>query len=325
MPRRVALIISSTRDIHAAAVSAWIGAHTDAEVAILDSADFPERWRLSAELSADGIRCRLASGDWSVGDEALTGVWWRRPRRHAISPSVTDRRARRFCRDEAAAAFQGWLLTLGSRVLNPIGLEYMADRKLYQLHVARRLGLFTPETLVTNDPHAARDFIERMGGRAVFKILTGTTWRFTETRAFEESLSPLLETVALAPVIFQALVEAERHIRATVVDGEVFCCSVRPIHPGARVDWRLDLAAEIEPHDLPQTISDGLAALMRALGLRYGAIDMILQPDGRYAFLEVNTAGQYLFGEIHAGLPITAAVGRALIEGPPAQTVSRPR
>ena len=319
-PRRVALIVAGPQDIHAAAVAAEIVRQGDGEVAVLDSADFPTQWRLSTRFgaNADGMVCEIGRDGWRVEDHELAGVWWRRPNRHRVDSSVRDRRARRFCRDEAAAMFQGWLLSLGRRVLNPIGLEYMADRKAHQLHQACRLGLTTPETLITSDPEAAKAFLARFDGKAVFKVLTGTRWRFTETRRFEADHAALLETLPMAPAIFQELVPADRHIRATLVDGQLFCCTVRPLHPGAQIDWRLDLAAEIEPHVLPEAEAAGLVRLMAALGLRYGAIDLILRPDGAYVFLEVNPSGQFLFAEIHAGLPISAAIARALLDGPPA-------
>ncbi|MEN6440250.1 MAG: hypothetical protein ABFD97_16875, partial [Syntrophobacter sp.] len=55
----------------------------------------------------------------------------------------------------------------------------------------------------------------------------------------------------------------------------------------------------------------------RALGLRFGALDLRLTPDGEYVFLEVNPGGQFLFCEIHAGHPITRALAEALLYGPP--------
>jgi glutathione synthase/RimK-type ligase-like ATP-grasp enzyme len=51
------------------------------------------------------------------------------------------------------------------------------------------------------------------------------------------------------------------------------------------------------------------------LGLCYGAIDMVLTPDGRYVFLEINPNGQYLWIEEAAGLPISDAICDLLMSG----------
>ena len=49
-------------------------------------------------------------------------------------------------------------------------------------------------------------------------------------------------------------------------------------------------------------------ALVRRLGLRYGAIDLILTPEGDYVFLEINPNGQWQWIEEPTGLPITSAL-----------------
>lgn len=56
-------------------------------------------------------------------------------------------------------------------------------------------------------------------------------------------------------------------------------------------------------------------ALVARMGLTYGAIDMILTPNGRYIFLEINPNGQYLWVESRTGVPISAAIARLLQTG----------
>lgn len=47
--------------------------------------------------------------------------------------------------------------------------------------------------------------------------------------------------------------------------------------------------------------------LTKTLGLAYGAIDMIVTPDGEYVFLEINPTGQYQWLEALTGLRISGA------------------
>jgi hypothetical protein len=42
---------------------------------------------------------------------------------------------------------------------------------------------------------------------------------------------------------------------------------------------------------------------------------MILTPDGRYVFLEINPSGQYLWIEDNTGLPISSAICDLLMAG----------
>ena len=69
------------------------------------------------------------------------------------------------------------------------------------------------------------------------------------------------------------------------------------------------------PHDLPPEVQARCVRLVERLELCYGAIDMILTPDGRYVFLEINPSGQYLWIEKEAGLPISAAICDFLMAG----------
>ena len=51
---------------------------------------------------------------------------------------------------------------------------------------------------------------------------------------------------------------------------------------------------------------------MERLGLVYGAIDLRRTPEGDHVFLEVNTAGEFLFVEERTGQPIARAIAEWL-------------
>jgi glutathione synthase/RimK-type ligase-like ATP-grasp enzyme len=114
-------------------------------------------------------------------------------------------------------------------------------------------------------------------------------------------------------VIFQEYVPAVVDLRVTVVGDDIFAAGIHSQETRYRVDFRIDMnQASIEAHSLPGEVESCVRELIRRLGLVYGAIDMRLTPDGRYVFLEVNPAGQWLFIEGRTGQPITAAVARTL-------------
>ena len=47
---------------------------------------------------------------------------------------------------------------------------------------------------------------------------------------------------------------------------------------------------------------------MNRLGLAFGAIDLVLTPEGQYVFLEINPSGQWLWLEDKLGFPITERI-----------------
>jgi hypothetical protein len=308
------VIIAEDEDIHARSVAAEIKKHPNRRALILNAADYPVKWQLSFSLkNGDCPRYDIRCAVGTISGDSVTGVWWRRVRRHAIPADIADSRVRQFCLDEARAAFQGWIYSLGNRVINPLAAELSANQKPYQLVKAAGIGLRIPETLVTNDADAALDFVQNQRHGAIFKVLTGTSWQFTETREFAPSHARHLSELKRAPCIFQEKIPCATDIRVTIVDDSLFPVAVRPHHPGAQLDWRLDLSAEILPHSLPIDVCEKLLELMCVLGLRFGAADMRLTPGGEYVFLEVNPGGQFLFCEIHGGQHISAALAAALL------------
>ena len=197
--------------------------------------------------------------------------------------------------------------------MNPPIADEVAQRKIRQLQVARRVGLSIPETLVTNRPEAAREFVRRHRPENVIrKAFRNIAQAPRETSLVREEDLAAIDLVRYAPVIFQRFVPAEADLRVTVVEDELFAAAIRS---GAdyRADYRLGLgSASVSPCRLPDDVAARLLELMRSLSLAFGAIDMRLTPDGEHVFLEVNPAGEYLFISERTGQPIAAAIAASL-------------
>jgi glutathione synthase/RimK-type ligase-like ATP-grasp enzyme len=69
---------------------------------------------------------------------------------------------------------------------------------------------------------------------------------------------------------------------------------------------------EDRPIELPDEVESKVHELMNTFGLIYGALDFIVTPEGRFVFLEINPAGQYMWVESRTGLPITNALADLL-------------
>jgi glutathione synthase/RimK-type ligase-like ATP-grasp enzyme len=188
-----------------------------------------------------------------------------------------------------------------------------AHHKPWQLALAQKAGLEIPPTLMTNDPEEASEFARRHEGNVIYKqfIALPDTWR--ETRRLGAEEVKIIETVRLTPVIFQSYVEAVADLRVTVVGDEFYAASTDLRKAEYPVDVRLNLDMRYEPHQLPSAVEARLRTMMHWLGLEYGAIDMRLTSDGRYVFLEINPAGQFLYIEYMTGQKIAAALAEHLI------------
>jgi glutathione synthase/RimK-type ligase-like ATP-grasp enzyme len=104
--------------------------------------------------------------------------------------------------------------------------------------------------------------------------------------------------------------------RVTVVGDEISRRSTRRATPHL-ADWRRydDARTSHEITTLPEQIAERCRRLTSALGLGYAAFDLIVTPDDRYVFVEVNPNGQYLWLEELTGIPISQAVAAFLASG----------
>jgi glutathione synthase/RimK-type ligase-like ATP-grasp enzyme len=79
-------------------------------------------------------------------------------------------------------------------------------------------------------------------------------------------------------------------------------------------DYRLDndLSFGWKEWKLPPEVEKALLQLVRRFGLNYSAADIILTPDDEYVFLEINSAGEWVWLARDLGLPIASALVEVL-------------
>jgi glutathione synthase/RimK-type ligase-like ATP-grasp enzyme len=269
---------------------------------------------------------------WSAGGDATvltdaTAVWWRRPRTPVLDGLSGDG-AFGFAHGEWHEALHGMNELLSCPWMNPPACDDRASRKALQLRTAARLGLRVPDTLMTSDAAAATAFVERHGiGRTIYKIFTATTEVWRETRLLSADDLSQFESLRLAPVIFQEYIPAVADVRVTIVGRSVYAMLIHSRGTSYEVDFRVSLReATTTPTVLPDHVERPLLQMMDDFGLAYGAIDLRLTDDGDYVFLEINPAGEFLFCEAGAGLPLTDAVADWLADPvappPPRSTLS---
>jgi glutathione synthase/RimK-type ligase-like ATP-grasp enzyme len=307
------LIISFLRDPHALAVIDALAGISHAAVELLDLSEFPTRLALSMTFEDGAHRFVLRRvGGGRLDLSTVGAVWWRRPQPFVLSDAVTDPSHQRFAVAEAMTAFRGLYQALDAFWINDPRKDDAAAHKPWQLALAHEIGLEIPTTLMTNDPEEARDFWRRHEGNVIYKTFQALPDAWRETRRLRPEEAALAETVRITPVIFQRYVEAVADIRVTVVGDELYAASTDVRKGEYPIDVRFNPNSYYEPHALPSSLRDALRLLMRRLGLEYGAIDLRLTSDGRYVFLEINPAGQFLWIERMTGQKIAAALATHL-------------
>jgi glutathione synthase/RimK-type ligase-like ATP-grasp enzyme len=208
----------------------------------------------------------------------------------------------------------GFLLALESNHVpcwNPPGRSLLVRRKPYQLDVIRGLGCPVPETLITNDPNQASDFLKQYPD-AIAKPAAGGALTLNAGQLRIEEL----ERIRVAPAIFQRRIRGE-DVRVIVV-GEKVVSSVRILVPPDTIDFRgnPDYAQgkiTYEEVRLPSNIERDCSRICAALGYRYGGIDLKQSDKDHFVFLECNNSPIYLDVENKMGHPITQILAQDII------------
>jgi hypothetical protein len=319
------LILTDDSDPHADLVERKLR-ERGAELFRIDPKKFPSSAELSVAYSSTGkLRCALSMGTDQIDFSRVQSVWYRRPNACVADPAITDKLTRNYIEEECRFFTNDiWNMVECLWVPAPPPVIAKAALKASQLNRAASVGFELPPTLFTNSPKEFLDFYREHNGNIVSKLLSPALGKFTGatfnryTHVVTKRDVAYWRSIRFCPVIFQAYVPKRIELRITVVGREVFAAEIHSQHSNhTRYDWRRYDQYETPhfPHDLPEDLRQRCVQLVESLGLCYGAIDMVLTPDDRYVFLEVNPNGQYLWIEELTGLPISDAICDVLISG----------
>jgi hypothetical protein len=303
------LIISSAQDPHVRPVQAALDARGVAH-RLIDLSEFPMRMDLGISMAPGGppqLALRLADGG-RVDVGAATAVWWRRPQPYGLPAEMTDPVHRAFAHQECDLAFRGMWQCTDALWVNDVVRDAAASHKPWQLAVAREVGLAIPRTLITNSPEDAERFVAETSGPVIYKAFLASAMAWRETRVLRPEDRAMLANVRYAPVIFQGFVPARLDLRVSVIGERILAAAAETATGEYPADVRMNPGIKWRPYELPPETAQGLLALMRRLGLEYGAVDFRVTPEGEHVFLEVNPAGQFLFIENATGMKIADAL-----------------
>lgn len=245
----------------------------------------------------------------------VTGVYYRRPEINRNYDELTPGE-RNFTFAELAYTLEALYKILdGAFWISKVQAIRNAENKMYQLMVAKQLGLQVPPALVTSDPEAALTFFAKYDRSCIIKpIKSGLVQGGDEEGIIFTNKVSLTEDnvgrIRSCPVYLQPLIEKKADIRVTVVGDKTFSAKIHSQEAmDSEVDWRqTNRLLDHSPVDLPKTIENLCIQLVKTLGLNYGAIDFILDKSDNYIFLEINPNGQWAWIENRLNLNISHGI-----------------
>ncbi|MDN4057958.1 hypothetical protein QPK31_06895 [Massilia sp. YIM B02769] len=311
MPHTI-LFVTNSADLHADLVAPLIGAKGH-RLFRIDLDAFPRDYQCTQTFDNGRVRQRirrLGDDSWLDLDE-VGAVWLRKAAEFAYRSEDLAPQERAFAGLETEQALFGLLYNLDCYWISHPRALRAAQWKGEQLKRAMRLGFRVPASIVTNSAAEARQFLQGLEGRKIFKTLSSPTLA-REKLEPEQRISGGLGTVLVEDAMlddlaavdelfchFQEYVPKRVELRVTVIGERVFAAKIHSqLDARTMIDSR-DMSAEIpyEATRLPPEVEVRCVDFVHSYGLEYGALDLILTPEGEYVFLENNPGGQFLYVE----------------------------
>ncbi|WP_109699479.1 MvdC/MvdD family ATP grasp protein [Chitinophaga deserti] len=267
---------------------------------------YPIVTRLTSEFHGSRRQLLLEDGSGAYPLEDLTAVWYRRSYHIAEGlDQVLEKPYLTPAAGEIRRTLFGMLESLPCFQLERYSTYRRLDSKEEQLRLAVECGLLVPATCITNSPERLQAFMREVNGpivakmQSAFAIYQDGQEQVVFTSEIREDHLEQLPQLRFCPMTFQEKLPKALELRVNMVGTSIFAFSIdSQQQAGAETDWRKEgaaLAIQWRPYDLPAEVAASLSRLMDRYGLNYGAIDLILTPDGKYYFLELNAAGEFFW------------------------------
>lgn len=319
------LCLSHTQDFYTIDIVQQTLQELGQEVYRLNADEFSHQLTFSYAAKVGGpLSFTVQTQDRSFSSNDITAVWYRKLWGIKAPPELDPQFQPIFYQEYTTMRDLFFDALRHVPWMNPILQDHwIGGNKALQLDLARQNGLDIPLSLFTNDPDQVKSFFyDTCHGQMIAKLhgtlsrsMNGDTPFFPTTRIGAEDLEQL-QSLPYCPMIFQELIPKAYELRIVYVDGDFFTGKIDASgSERGRTDWRVasDIPLVWQPYELPGTVASSLSKMMQAMGLLFGAIDMIRHTDGRYIFLEVNPQGEWGMLQRDLGYPIGQTIAQKLV------------
>jgi glutathione synthase/RimK-type ligase-like ATP-grasp enzyme len=283
----------------------------------LNVEDIPYTLSITNSVDQDSdTDCKIKLESRIINLSDISAVWLR-DFDYELDHSNSNDLSTTFIFQQWSDALQILCSTLEHGWINSLEATYRSNNRVKQLTYANKAGFNIPSTLITNDPKRARSFYRDHNGDIILKVLhhhnievNNRVYSIYSHRVTDNDLLRFNDLI-YAPCILQERVQKSSELRVTVVKDKVFSVQLGSETLPSSCDdiHRIPLTKlPKRPIQLEKKIELRCIKLTESLGLVYGAIDFVIDEDGKLFFLEVNPTGDWLWIERETKLPITKAV-----------------
>lgn len=272
-------------------------------------------FRFNVDLFADyGIT--ISNSYWeisyrnnTINSNTTLSIYYRKP----TFPDTSDfaPEYRRIINSDILAIIDGLANSFSGVVLTKPYLLRQAENKIFQLIYAKSHSILMPKSFIGNNDYWKCINDQRIiKPISVGKIETSYGIAIIQTNLMHENDS--YDSPELTPVYIQEYIKKSFEVRITVVDDDFFAVKIVSDN---MIDWRAGNNNQYEIIDIPIEIKKCIKMMMKDFQLRFGAIDYIVDVDGKWYFLEINPNGQWQWLECILGLSISDSIMNMLLGG----------
>ena len=289
------LILSEAGDQVAANVTEWLIAANSPFKRI----NFSEE-QVSISLSLTSEKVKLSLND----NSDLSKIWLHRGRLQIGAARQSNTHINNYLAKEQDSVLKSLenILKSEGRYIGSY-LKEVENYKMEMLYLAAKAGLEIPDTLVTTSKaellsfYTARKKIITKDLRYPVNIKTQNgIFTSVGTLLVEKEMIDFMEE-AFAPLFVQEYTEKQYEARVFVFMDKLYAMAI--FSQGSNttaIDYRNyndENPNRMVPVHLPPDIEEKVRRFMKEAGLDSGSIDLIVTPEGKYIFLEVNPQGQF--------------------------------
>lgn len=307
------LILSEPSDFSTDDVIDWIDS-LGAQFLRINGADLDNSGRMSFILNGDKLEVDLEINDAHVDLSEVRVVWfrrWIRERRHdsqAMLRHYSDPYSYKLSHDivvhlsRESRRVSDLFFSNFSRLPWLSNLSTSSQDKLDVLRRAASIGIDTPFTLVTNCREDLKKFF--MTHREIITKTIGEVASFISGDSFYSMRTSILSQEDIeslpeyfAPSLFQERILKAFELRVFFLGDEFYAMAIfSQQDPQTQVDFRaynFKRPNRFVPYRLSKDMISKLRELVADIGLDTGSVDLVVTPDGRQVFLEINPVGQF--------------------------------
>lgn len=321
---KIVLILTSKDDV---TVDFIVKELKDREIAYyrLNTEDMPDKISIDFNINNNDYRIIDNIKNVSISFLDVCSVYYRRPVLNSFSYMESiNTQEKNFLKNEMAYVLEGIYKILKDKYwLNNVYDIRQAENKIHQLQIAKEIGFKIPLSLISNQSKSINSFRNYCDNNCIIKPIKSGNMEdsiapkviFTtkiHSEQFEDS-----DRIESFPIFIQNNIHKKYDLRCTVIGDEVYTAQIHSqIIKDSEIDWRRSQdILEHQKHELPYEIKRKCLELNKRLNLNFSAIDLILDQDENYIFLEINPNGQWAWIEKRLEFPLSKRIVDLLIEG----------